>query len=239
MNDLARELFYKRLGRLPSDFSIKRRRQDVVYDKKWFLFLKRVAVFRYMPFIRLVFGAGSMALKNVHKNSDFDVLICAKHGRIFTVRFLSIILTALLRIRRNKYRSSNCLCLNHFITLKSYKLSPPYDVSWMELYKNLVPIYGQKEAILNFLTQNNWAGEITYKNDLRHIYEGGNKFSIYLEKVLGGRVGDLLERVFKYLLLLKFYRFNNLPKSRRDRIIISDEEMELHLEARPRDEVIN
>ena len=236
MSNIESEVFYKRIGRKPGDFSVERREQDVLLDKKWFLFLRRASVFRFIPFVRIVFGSGSMALGNVHQSSDFDVLISCKYGRIFTVRFLSIVLTALLGTRKDKYRNSNCLCLNHFITEKSYRLKEPYDTSWRELYKNLVPIYGKKDDIEIFMNENDWAGNIYYEHDMRHVYEKGSKLALYLEWLLSGKLGDFMEKIFKRVLLLKFYKFNGMPKTNRDRIVISDEEMELHLDARPRDE---
>ena len=33
--------FYERLGRKPGDLGLERRKQDVLYDKKWKIFLRR------------------------------------------------------------------------------------------------------------------------------------------------------------------------------------------------------
>ena len=44
-------------------------------------------LFQYVPF-DFVFAAGSMAMGTVRQDSDFDVLVGVRHGRIFTARFL-------------------------------------------------------------------------------------------------------------------------------------------------------
>lgn len=120
-----------------------------------------------------------MALGNVHQDSDFDVIVGAKSGRIFTARFFCILMFGLLGRRRHAKRgylprsagrqklshreaASNKICFNHFVTPRSYCLKPPHNIYWRELYQNLVPIYGRKEKIREFFEANNWMGERIY-----------------------------------------------------------------------------
>jgi predicted nucleotidyltransferase len=75
---------------------------QLLYDKKWHLLIKRAGIFKHIPFIDFVFGSGSLAIGNVDEESDFDVLVGVREGRIFTVRFLSALFLSVLRWRRAK-----------------------------------------------------------------------------------------------------------------------------------------
>ncbi len=237
--------FYERLGRPTADFSLKRRQQDVLFDKKWLRFLKLAPFFRHLPFIDFVLGAGSMALGNVHQDSDFDVIVGAKSGRIFTARFFCVLMFGLLGRRRHAKRgylprsagrqkfshreaASNKICFNHFVTPRSYRLKPPHNIYWQELYQNLVPIYGQKEKIRDFFKANNWMGERIYSDDLRHEFYEPSFAGFILEKILSGRFGDFIERILKQI---QIKRIKKSPKDSlgfEPRMVFNDDELEFH-----------
>jgi len=234
----GRQEFYQRLGRPPGELFLARRQQDVLFDKKWLRFLKTARFFRHLPFIDFVLGAGSMALGNVHQDSDFDVIVGVKSGRIFMARFFCILMFGFLGKRRQKLShkeaASDKICFNHFITPKSYRLAPPYNIYWQELYKNLVPIYGSKEKIRDFFRANNWmglpaqAGERIYNDDLRQEFYEPSSIGKFLEKILSGRLGNFKERILKQI------QIKRIKKSLKDglgfepRLIFNDDELEFH-----------
>jgi len=231
--------FYQRLGRPPGQFFLARRQQDVLFDKKWLRFLKTAQFFRHLPFIDFVLGAGSMALGNVHQDSDFDVIVGVKSGRIFTARFFCILMFGLLGKRRQKLShkeaASDKICFNHFITPKSYRLKPPYNAYWQELYKNLVPIYGSKEKIQEFFKANDWIGERVYGDDLRHEFYESSPVGKFLEKILSGRLGDFKERILKQIQIKRIKKslkdglgFDHAERGFEPRLIYSDDELEFH-----------
>src|SRR3989344_2248763 len=96
--------------------------------KKWGLFLQRLWPFCFVPFVDFVFAAGSLATGAMHEDSDFDVIVGVRQGRIFTARFYCILAFGLFGWRRGKNdknkAASNKICLSHFITPKSFHLSP-------------------------------------------------------------------------------------------------------------------
>jgi hypothetical protein len=185
---------------------------ELLYDKKWHLLIKRAGIFKQIPFIDFVFGSGSLAIGNVDEESDFDVLIGVREGRIFTVRFLSALFLSVLGWRRAKEHggksAANKICLNHFVTKPAYRLRLPINSYWKILYERLVPIYGNPEAMQEFFDANSsWLGEIAVEtSDLR--YQGFSKswVSRFFEVVLRGRTGDLFEK------LLKRYQVGRIEK---------------------------
>lgn len=202
-------------------------------DKKWREFRRRANLFNHIPFVDFVMGAGSMAMGNPKEESDFDVIVGCRQGRIFTVRILSIFLFNVAGWRRNKYNSKDKndskdkICLNHFVTPESYRLTPPHNSYWVKLYQSLVPLVGRGEKIKEFFSKNeDWAGPIPK-------YTGGdlrNKSAVrwFLEKILSGRLGDYAEIKFKNYQIKRVERSMEKTPTFKPRIIYSDIELEFH-----------
>lgn len=225
-------IFYKRLGRPTHDFSLERRKQDVLYDKKWKIFLRRAKLFQHIPFVEFVFAAGSMALGNVHENSDLDALIGAKYGHIFTARAFCILAFGILGWRRTKLlhaeSAKNKICMHHFVTEKSYRLQPPHNVYWQEVYAHLVPVYGNLGALHAFFVANAaWMNPARgYGDDLRHKYRNPSTLKNFLEWLLGGRAGDWLEKKLKNIQVRRIERGLKTQLGFEPRIQYTDEELE-------------
>ncbi len=211
------------------------RAQQVLHDKKWQKFLPRAGVFRYLPFVEFAFAAGSLAMGNVREDSDFDVIVGVRRGRMFTARFFAVAFFGLPGWRRKKLSHDRSardkICLNHFVTEKSYRLAPPYNEYWRDLYRSLVPIFGSREVILKFWRANaDWMGDApAYADDLRHRYRANAWPARLLETMLSGRLGDRLEHWFKRLQIHLIER--GLPRhaaSYKPRIRFGDDELEFH-----------
>src|SRR3989338_347520 len=154
----------------------------VRYDKKWIVFLRRSRLFRHIPFVEFALAAGSMALGNVRESSDFDVIVGARSGRIFTARFFAILFFGMRGWRRKKLHigeekpkeTRNKICLNHFVTEARFCLRPPHSPYWKTLYQNLVPLCGDREKITAFFKANeSWANQPPTANHqpLEWLYE--------------------------------------------------------------------
>ena len=216
------------------DETIQHQRQQVLLDKKWQKFLRRMWLFRHIPFVSVVLAAGSMALGNVHPESDFDVIIGAGSGRIFTTRFFAAVLFSLFGWRRTKLShketATDKICLNHFVTPAAYRLSSPHNEYWKKLYFSLVPVYGAPEKISQFWASNaDWLGEIPrVGDDLRHQHKKPSKIKLVIEYVLSGKKGDWLEAMFKKIQISRIERGLKSQLGHQPRIIYNDNELEFH-----------
>lgn len=202
-----------------------------------------------------------MATGNVKPDSDFDVIIGARYGRIFTVRFFCTLAFGLFGWRRkrlhmtdpnqqinpNSQNNSNLpnkkfdrsvadkVCLNHFVTEKSYRLSPPHNPYWKNLYQNLVPIFGESEKISKFFIANNsWLSQPKfYTDDLRHFYKTASWARGVREWLLGVAFGDWVEKVLRRAQIARIERsLKTDPPDYKPRIKYNDEEMEFHPDTR-------
>ena len=204
-----------------------------LYELKWKKFLKRVRLFRLVPFVEFVLAAGSLATGKVHEGSDFDVMVGVRQGRIFTARFFSVAIFELFGYRRkgtdHKGNVSDKICLNHFVTERAYKLRPPYGGTWMELYQSLVPVMGNEEKIERFFEVNDWMDpKRVYRRDARYIKINSSPIKELLEWIFRGRMGDGLEKVFKRKQIARIE--TGLPKAlgHKGRVFWSDDELEFH-----------
>ncbi len=214
---------------------IVQRRQQVLYDEKWIKFLRRTWLFRFIPFVDFALAAGSMAIGNVKPESDFDVIMGAKTGRIFTARFFSVLAFGLFGWRRKKLShkeaAADKICLNHFVTERAYRLSGPYDAYWQKLYQSLAPIFGRKEIINKFFQANqDWMGAPrVFVDDLRHDRSRAVWPRVFIEKILSGRLGDRLESCLRKMQMRRIERgLRNDPPGYKPRIIYGNDELEFH-----------
>jgi len=206
---------------------------DKIERKKWKKFLKRVRLFRFTPFVAFVLAAGSLATGKLHKKSDFDVIIGVKQDRIFTARFFAVLFFTLLGWRRSKLdhkeNASDKICLNHFVTSKSYRLNPPHNEYWNYLYENLVPVMGNEDLIKEFFRANDWMSPPrSYKRDRRYLGKGNSLLKKFSEWFLGGRFGDEVEKILKRDQVKRIEA--GLPQSLgyKPRFLYNDDELEFH-----------
>lgn len=224
---------------------LERRMQQVLYDKKWKVFVVRSWPWNYIPFVECVLAAGSMATGEVHEHSDFDVIVAAKGGRIFTARFFSILIFGALGWRRpklsHKDAANNKICLNHFVTEASYRLEPPWNSYWQNLYKNLVPLYGDAERINAFFEANRELthAEQAYHDDLRHVHRTSSAFKRWMERRLQGQWGNRLEAWLKKIQVARIEKsLAHDPPGYNPRIRFSDVELEFHPDTRRIEEFV-
>ncbi|MDZ4205909.1 MAG: hypothetical protein U1C12_01720 [Patescibacteria group bacterium] len=203
--------------------------------KKWEKFSSRVRLFRFVPFADFVLAAGSLATGQLHEKSDFDVIVGVRQKRIFTARFFAVAFFQLFGWRRSKLdekeTASDKICMNHFVTPRSYRLSPPHNPYWNHLYQNLIPVLGNEKAISNFFKANDWTSPPRLRwaeRDSRYLGEGQSLLKKFLEWVLSSRLGDGIEKMLKedQIKRIKF----GLPQSLgyKPRFIYNDDELEFH-----------
>lgn len=236
----------KKIIRNIDSFAKRSEEKKDLLDKKWQKFLKLRPLFAYIPFVDFVLAAGSLALGNVHPDSDFDVIVGVRTGRIFTVRGFCIALfwpLGLLRRRSDlKKLSSDKICFNHFVTEKSYTLSPPYNVYWQELYRNLVPVYGKEAATELFFTANKWSGR--KEVFVRKEFWSPAKFNpvrAFFELALSGWAGNLVEWLAKKAQLSRIGIEKSIERGEsvyKPRFRYDDEELEFHPDTRRIEEMV-
>lgn len=206
--------------------------QKLLLDQKWKKLTKLAGYFRFVPFVEFVVATGSMAVGNVTDNSDFDVLVSVKEGRMFTARYAINLLFSILRKRRlNDFKETqkDKLCFNHFVTEPTWRIRPINQYS-MTIAKDWIPIWGDETKIKNFLAVNSGGGLdlAMHLYDLRLNNAKKSLLAKAAEKLLAGPRGTFWEdhvagaiakrRLLKYI----------AAKPANGRIVLNDRELEFH-----------
>ena len=218
-----------------------RNERNQIAKEKWQKTFKAVQWLRMIPYLRAVFASGSLALANTSKESDLDVLVAVKHGRIWTARILVVLFLSFLGIRRTRYEkiAPDKICLNHFITDKSLYI-PRKSIYTAQLYARLVPILVDDQELINqFCEANKWIGDYVVGwpeclktlnpklETLNKLKTQNSKLKTFGEKILDTKFGDWLENILRKYQLRRINSFH-LTHKPGGRVKADDESLEFH-----------
>ncbi len=206
--------------------------QKLLLDLKWKKLRKLAKYFAFVPFLDFVVVTGSMAVGNVKENSDFDLLVSVKEGRMFTTRYCINLIFSLLGERRPddlEETKSDKLCLNHFVTEATWSIKPINAYSAV-IYRNWVPLWGDEQKIEKFLILNSGydPNAKTHLEDLRFRKGKKNAVARSLERSLGGTIGDLIEKNVAGAIAKKRLSKYLARKEGSGRFILNERELEFH-----------
>ena len=184
--------------------------------------LKAVAtILQLTPFLRCIMLNGSLAEGKIRLSSDIDLLLVARDGRVFTVRFFASILTWLTGLKRSsdtKKDHSGKFCLNYFLT-ENFLVVPTgrgekIDKYCAHNYSNSLMVWGKRDIYFNFINANreNWKKylkpeavyRIPYTVYLRKVlkrnfpirtFHMGVRFRNIVEKMIGDKIEQYLKNV--------------------------------------------
>ena len=209
-----------------------------IADQKWKKTKRMVKMLQLIPFIRLVVVSGSLAMDNPKKESDIDLLIITRTGRIWTCRGLTTLFIRLLGQQRHGLLTENRFCLNHYLTDQSLKI-PWASLYNAQTYAHLVPMWevdGREVPKYNqFQKANQWIGDYLFfypqsqQGYLRQIKPNQSlAFSRKLrEFILDRRVGDALEFILRKV-QAKRISHDPLTYQSGGRVVFNDEQLEFH-----------
>lgn len=187
-----REGFYCLKG---SEQNYLRRKQNNNFaERKFSKAIRVIKIFRFIPFIRMVAVCNTLAYSNAREESDIDLFIISKKGKIWLARFFSILIIKLLKIRPQKDNKQDTICLSFFVDetgldIKNVMMSDK-DIYFPYWVQQLMPIYDPDGLYEKFMEANSW-----YKDYLPNAYS--NKFSKQVRaskssKVFGKFFGNLI-----------------------------------------------
>lgn len=198
-------------------------------------------VIYYLPFIRLVALSGSMGLGNPYKESDIDLLVVAKAGRIWTARAILTFFAMILGKYRHIGKTRDCLCLNHYITDQSLFINFG-NLYKAEEYLNLVPLAGEIKIYEDFFSANReWlekhaclVPEMGAKRNLLFSKPSRipAKAKYFAELLFSGFFGEKLEKLMENF-QTSFIKKNpltgkNVREKNRSRVLYNDDNLVFH-----------
>lgn len=209
-------------------------RRTRIAQKKMRLTRRAVWLMSCMPYVRAVFASGSLALGTTDHDSDLDLFIITKAGRIWTARFIINSVFDILRLKRKPQDkiAPNKICPNHLIADNALAIINR-NVFTARVYSHLIPLYVRKNALLkNFRQENEWLYSYINSWDFSKSYLIKNisivKGVKYIQElVLKTKIGDLMEKLCRKY---QKYRIEKNPLTRhpQGRIEYNDYRLEFH-----------
>lgn len=82
-------------------------------------FIKKIAyhhkMYAKLPFVEMIFLSNSITFNALDKNSDIDLFVVTKEGRIWTARFFASLIFFFAGIKRLKNKIFQKFCLSFFV----------------------------------------------------------------------------------------------------------------------------
>lgn len=190
---------------------------------------------RLVPFTRMIAVCNNLAYDNPSQESDIDLFIVVKPGRMWLNRLIITLILQFYGVRRHGNHVAGRFCLSFFVTdekmnMKEFELPPqdPYLAYWT---KNLRPIFGEKtyqefcEINKEWLASYGLRFDDSYKKHMYHYEDGSTKK--FIEWLLGGFIGNMLEKLLKLTLKKKTLKSKEAlgPKAN---VVVSDEILKFH-----------
>ncbi len=215
------------------DIRINRRK---IADWKWKRFLRYCRWLSLAPYLRGIFASGSMAIDNTEEKSDFDVLVIAGSGRLYTCRLFLWLISSVLGTRRKKWEkiAPDKLCFNHYITDNFLNIFHE-SLFNAQSYVNLKPVLVDPELIDKFYASNLWLNNYVYNFAVQKYFVRRNIkpdkiflfFAKSVELILDSRLGDIIERALRCF-QQKIIRENPVTYKSGGRVIFTNDELEFH-----------
>lgn len=135
----------------------RRLARHVLAQHKWPIAQRVARLLAHLPLITMIAGSGSLALDNTRPESDLDLLIIVRSGRIWTARLLAIIVTQLTGRRRKHWDrlAPDKICLNHYLAEEPLQIPAAIRNLYTAVaYSRLVPMYDGQDVCQRFQQRN-------------------------------------------------------------------------------------
>jgi len=171
--------------------------QSEIEKKLWRRVDKYTKWLRLVPFVRMVSVCNNLAIGNIKDESDIDLFVVAKTGRLFLARSFLTVLLHLLGVRRHHSKVKGRFCLSFFVddsslSLDSIRLDDDiYLALWIATQHPIIDdgVYDK------FIAANRWIYDYNVVLDAyKKPKHSKSFFKRILEYLFKGRVGDAVEK---------------------------------------------
>jgi len=146
-----------------------------------------------LPFIRMVAVTGSLAVRNVSKNADFDYMLVTKPGRLWTARAFVLLLNRITRL------FGHTICPNLIVSENCLEWHPR-DLYSAHEFCQMIPITG-RDMYYKLMSVNPWIkgflpnAYLEFNSSrLENVQEPAPALQKVLEFPLRGKLGDRIEQ---------------------------------------------
>lgn len=185
--------------------------------KKWRRAKSTAEFLRLVPFVRGVFVCNSVAIDNGKKESDVDIVVIIKGGRMFLARFAVTAIVHLMGLRRHGMKIADRVCLSFYVTddaldFASLRLQPedPSLAFWVATF---VPLIDRDATFQKVRDSNPWVLEYfpnAFSVNARDEQLGEdalfNTVRAFFESAFAGVAGEPLEQSARSMQMKRMQR---------------------------------
>ncbi len=222
---------------------VHRRRLYCASLSKWHIASRSIARIRWIPFLRMVSITNTVAMNTAEEESDIDLLIVGRSGRLWTTRWIITVALQLMGVRRHGQQITNRLCLSFYCSDRALGLRRfcvgEHDLHyayWVGMTATIFETEGSGVSkrfeqenywIQEYFPQHHWLGltpvfavqDSTIPRVVRTIGEW----------VLGGWMGDRVEDAMRWVQRRMIYAH---PQSRVHQggvdVVVEDDVLKFH-----------
>jgi len=169
-------------------------------------------LYQSIPFVKEIFLCNSISFNTLKRDSDIDIFIITKKNSIWRARFFSAIFFKLLWIKRSMTNKKQKFCLSFYIT-EDHKNLYPIVIEKTDIYltyrlAHLVPLYQESLNKNSMFEKNKRFKELIPNHPQKYCIDIWNKIFTWksktkkrLEFIFGWIIGQLLEKIIKFIRL--------------------------------------
>ncbi len=218
---------------------LRKKRHNLAKDR-WKKLRRIASILQIIPNIKMFAACNTLVLNDIKEDSDIDVFVIIKDGRMWQTRFFITALVFLLGQWRHKSNIANKICLSFYVTDKSLNLEwlakKPYDPMLCYWVTFIYPLL-DRGAYGQFIEENEWVRKyvpnfIKYNPNL--LERKVDKIFIFdilrksLEAILNTKIGDLVEKYFKKIQEGKMKKNSDSWQRDDTDVIITDQMLKFH-----------
>lgn len=154
---------------------------------------RAVKKIRAVPFLRAVFVCNSVGAGTAHSDSDIDLLIVARVGRVWLARFFINLILLFWCLRTRGKNSARKVCLSFFIDMAHLDMSAwrvaEDDIHFAYWLHQMVPIYDPANIYQAFITANHWTDK--FLPNIKQPFD-------YIHKIIDSRLGRIWKNIWEF-----------------------------------------
>lgn len=216
-----------------------------INGKLWSKARRYSRLFALCPFVRMVCVCNSLAINNANAESDIDLFVVTKEGKLWQTRFFLKVLTQLFGARVHHNKKAGRFCLSFFVAENAMNLKHlayDFDPHLAYFTRMMVPLFANRDIYEKFMDKNEEWTSVYVKKPFAPRLEMMRKHRVcsffrFIFEILLGLSGELLEKLLYNLQLKRdLERKKNCPD--KSGIVMSKDVFKFH-ENDPRREIAN
>ncbi len=224
-----------RIADVATNLALNRIAQQKECTQKWKRMLRRAWWLQAVPYVRMLAASGSLALGNTDADSDWDMFVIVKSGRLYTARAGLLFAAWLMgRLRTKRMRTApDKFCFNHIITTDGLAIRHR-SIFTAHALAELIPMWDPYEYSKKLREANRWISDwVSLFGDKKLVRRAVKRSRILgamrkcAEFILNTFIGWLAEKALSRWMKKRIAR-EPITHEHGGRIVADERELEFH-----------